>query len=206
MARHGPEPALIPLFPLHTVLFPGAMLPLNVFEERYRLLVAERLDFGVVLIRRGSEVGPGRAEDLYPVGTLATMHRVEALPDGRFAVVARGLHRFQLLALDHGRPYLRARVEQLSDPPPRASPRLVRLLERYLAVRGVEVAPQLSPALGKHAVWLVGTVLEVEPALRQRLLESGDPSLAEAMLAEELAKEGRIGRMRAVRPRPPVPN
>jgi Lon protease-like protein len=200
------EPELIPLFPLHTVLFPGGVLPLHVFEERYRLLVRERRDFGVVLIRRGSEVGPGRAEDLHEVGTLATMQRIEALPDGRFSVVARGLYRFRLLALDHSRPYQMGRVERLPDPPARASPRLVTLLERYLAVHGVEVAPQLSPALGKRAVWLVGAVLDIEPALRQRLLESGDPRLAEAMLAEELAKEGRIGRMRPVRPRPPTPN
>src|SRR5215472_15406974 len=96
-----PVPELIPLFPLHAVLFPGAVMPLNVFEERYRLLVRERLDFGVVLIRRGSEVGPGRAEDLHDVGTVATLQRIEALPDGGFAVVARGLHRFRLLALDH---------------------------------------------------------------------------------------------------------
>lgn len=201
------EPELIPLFPLHTVLFPGGVLPLNIFEERYRLLVRERRDFGVVLIRRGSEVGPpGRAEDLYEVGTLATLQRIEALPDGRFSVVARGLHRFRLLALDHSRPYLMGQAERLPDPPARASPRLVTLLERYLAVHGVEVAPQLSPELGKRAVWLVGAVLDVEPALRQRLLESGDPGLAEAMLAEELSKEGRIGRMRPVRPRPPTPN
>lgn len=200
------EPELIPLFPLHTVLFPGGVLPLNIFEERYRLLVRERRDFGVVLIRHGSEVGPGRAEDLYGVGTLATLQRIEALPDGRFSVVARGLHRFRLLALDHSRPYLMGRAEPLPDPPARASPRLVTLLERYLAVHGVEVAPQLSPELGKRAVWLVGAVLDVEPPLRQRLLESGDPGLAEAMLAEELSKEGRIGRMRPVRPRPPTPN
>lgn len=208
MSRPEPRPeapALIPLFPLHTVLFPGAVLPLHVFEERYRLLVRERLDFGVVLIRQGSEVGQ-RPVELCEVGTLATLERVDALPDGRFAVVARGLRRFRLLGLDRGRPYLRGAVEFLADPPPAARPRLLNLLERYLSAHAVEVAPPLPSDLGKRAVWLVGAVLQVEPGARQRLLESGDPALAEAMLAEELDKLARIGRLRGLQARPPSPN
>jgi len=188
------------------VLFPGGLLPLRIFEERYRLLVRQRLDFGVVLIRRGSEVGPGRAEDLHDVGTVATLQRIEALPDGGFAVVARGLHRFRLLALDHSRPYLMGRVKRLGDPPPGANPRLIGLLERYLAAHGAEVAPQLSAEVGKRAVWLVGSVVQVEPAVRQQLLESGDPAVAEALLTAELAKLGSIGRLGIVHPRPPSPN
>lgn len=200
------RPDRIPLFPLHTVLFPGAALPLNVFEERYRELIRERLDFGIVLIRRGSEVGVGRAEDLYPVGTLATPQRIEALDDGRYAVVARGVERFRLLSVDSGRPYLMGRVEWMPDPPAQARPRLVALLERYLSAHGVEVTPQLTPELGRRAVWLVGSVLQVEPARRQALLESGDADMAEAMLSEELAKLARLGRLGTFRPRPPSAN
>lgn len=188
------------------MLFPGAVLPLRIFEDRYRLLVRERLDFGVLLIRRGSEVGPGRAEDLHEVGTVATLQRIEALPDEGFAVVARGLHRFRVLELDHTRPYLMGKVELLVDPPASAHPRLIALLERYLAAHGVEVAPQLSAEIGKRAVWLAGSVVQVEPALRQRLLETGDPALAEAILTEELAKMGSMGRLGVVHPRPPSPN
>ena len=188
------------------MLFPGGVLPLHIFEERYRQLVRERRDFGVLLIRRGSEVGPGRAEDLHDVGTVATLERIEALADGRFSVMARGLYRFNLLSLDHSRPYLMGRVRRLADPPPSARPKLLSLLERYLAAHGVAVAPQLAPEAQQRAVWLVGSVLQVEPALRQRLLESGDPELAEAMLAEELSRLGSIGRLGVVRPRPPSPN
>ena len=182
------------------------MLPLHVFEERYRQLVRERLNFGVVLIRHGSEVGAGRAEDLYGVGTLARPERIEALPDGRFSVLARGLHRFRLRSLVAGRPYPTGLVERLADPPARARPRLIALLERYLGAHGVEVTPQLSPELGRSAVWLVGSVLQVEPARRQELLESGDPDLAEVMLTEELAKLAGIGRLGSFRPRPPSSN
>ena len=182
------------------------MLPLNIFEERYRQLVRERRDFGVVLIRHGSEVGAGRAEDLYEIGTVATMQRIEALPDGRFSVVARGLERFRLRSVEHGQPYLMGRVERLEDPPALARPRLVPLLERYLAAHGIEVTPQLTPELGRRAVWLVGAVLQVEPGRRQALLESGDADLAEAMLVEELAKMGTIGRLGSFQPRPPSAN
>jgi hypothetical protein len=122
-------------------------MPLHVFEERYRELVRERLDFGVVLIRHGSEVGAGRAEDLYEIGTLATLERVEALPDGRFQVLARGVERFRLRSIEHDRPYLTGHVEWLSDPPARARPRLVVLLERYLSAHGVQVTPQLAPGV-----------------------------------------------------------
>jgi uncharacterized protein len=188
------------------VLFPGAVLPLHVFEERYRLLVRERRDFGVVLIRHGREVGEGRGDDLYDIGTKATLHRVEALADGHFSVLARGLHRFRLHSLDRSRPYLMGHVERLEDPQVRARPRLAVLLERYLAAHGIEVTPQLEPELGRRAVWLVGAALQVEPARRQELLERGDPDLAEAMLVEELAKLASIGRLGPFRPRQPPSN
>jgi Lon protease-like protein len=151
-------------------------------------------------------VGAGRAEDLHEVGTVATLERIEALPDGRFSVLARGVERFRLRALEHDRPYLMGRVERLSDPPAQARPRLIALLERYLTAHGVVVTPQLSPDIGRRAVWLVGAVLQVEPARRQELLESGDPQRAEAMLVEELAKLEGIGRLASFRPRPPSAN
>jgi len=200
------RPELIPLFPLHAVLFPGAAMPLHVFEERYRLLVRERLDFGVVLIRQGSEVGAGRVEDLHEIGTLATLERVEAHPDGRYSVLARGVERFRLRSIEHDRPYLTGRVEWMSDPPARARPRLVVLLERYLSAHGVEVTPQLAPDLGRRAAWLVGAVLQIEPARRQELLETGDPDLAERVLVDELAKLDGIGRLGSFSPRQPPAN
>jgi hypothetical protein len=97
-------------------------------------------------------------------------------------------------------------VEWLSDPPARARPRLVVLLERYLSAHGVEVTPQLAPDLGRRAAWLVGTVLQIEPARRQELLESGDPDLAERVLMDELAKLEGIGRLGSFNPRQPPSN
>lgn len=195
------ETQLLPLFPLHAVLFPGGVLPLHIFEERYRLLVREARDFGVVLIRSGREVGPGAGDDFYPVGTRATMQEVEALPDGRFFVVARGVRRIRVIDVVRDRPYLRGRIESLPDPPDRAAPRLLRLLDTYLTAHGVQVAPQLSPAAGKRAVWLIGSVLQTELSKRQQLLESGDPALAEELLQEEVGKLGAFGRLGIIQPR-----
>ena len=128
MAR--PTEAL-PLFPLgHTVLFPGVVLPLHVFEERYRELVRTLVAqedpgprrFGVVAIRQGWEVGADAVEALHGVGCAAELRRVSRYPDGRFDIVAVGSDRFRLLGVDRTtRPYLVGAVEWLpGDPPPGA--------------------------------------------------------------------------------------
>jgi uncharacterized protein len=209
-----PEPGdgePLPLFPLHTVLFPGGLLPLHVFEERYRLLVKEGRDFGVVLIRHGREVGPGLGDDVHAVGTVARLRDVEALPDGGYRVVALGLHRFRVRRLERTRPYLTAMVQPLPDDPAvRARLRLLHLLERYLGLRGLQLADELTAELrgdpGVRLVWIVGSLLEAEPAKRQQLLEAADPGLAESMLASELAKQESLGELGNVPPRPPDRN
>jgi uncharacterized protein len=121
----------LPLFPLgHTVLFPGVVLPLHVFEERYRELVRTLVAqedpgprrFGVVAIRQGWEVGADAVEALHGVGCAAELRRVSRYPDGRFDIVTVGSDRFRLLGVDRAtRPYLVGEVEWLpGDPPPDA--------------------------------------------------------------------------------------
>jgi len=198
---HLRPPALtrvqLPLFPLHTVLFPGAVLPLHIFEERYRQLVREGRDFGVVLIREGREVGS--VPQVHEVGTVAAMDQVEALPDGRYNIVAKGLQRFRLLSTAEPAPYLLGEAEMLDEPPPDVGPRLLALLDDYLQLHGLAV-PQLSNALGKRAVWLAGAVLQAEAPKRQALLESGDPALAEALLEAEIERIRRLGHLQNVPP------
>ena len=102
------------LFPLsRVVLFPGMLLPLQVFETRYRQLVAECLQdnepFGVVLIREGVEVGgPAVPHD---VGTTARIRSASLSPDGMLHLQTVGERRFRVLALRHDRAYLWADVE-----------------------------------------------------------------------------------------------
>jgi Lon protease-like protein len=112
---------LLPLFPLSTVLFPGMRLPLHIFEERYRLLVAdlqaqpEPRRFGVIAIRKGREVGAEGVTALHEVGCVATVREIAPHPDGRFDLAAVGTERFRLLRVDDERPYVRGEVEPLTD-------------------------------------------------------------------------------------------
>jgi Lon protease-like protein len=110
----------IPLFPLHTVLCPGIVLPLHIFEERYRALVSHCLDtglpFGVVLIRDGREVGPGAVSTLAGVGAFAEIRRAGRYPDGRFDLLAAATGRFAIESVDAMKaPYLVADVTPLDD-------------------------------------------------------------------------------------------
>lgn len=119
-------PDTIPLFPLgSTVLFPGVLLPLHIFEARYRSLVRDLLDlpdgsprrFGVIAIREGWEVGGAdKVKALHTVGCTALVRRINPHPDGRYDVIGVGAQRFELLHVDDStRPYLTGTVRWLSE-------------------------------------------------------------------------------------------
>ena len=111
----------LPLFPLGTVLYPGLLLPLHVFEERYRQLVRDLLagpeprTFGVIAIREGRETGPNGILTLHEVGCTATVRQVTELDDGRYDLVTIGTQRFLLSSVDDSKPYLQAEVELLAE-------------------------------------------------------------------------------------------
>lgn len=110
----------VPLFPLHTVLCPGIALPLHIFEERYRAMIARCLErsepFGVVLIRDGRELGP-LAGHVAEVGTLAAIRQVSRYADGRMDLVTVGTTRFRVTGLETGRePWLTGIVDDLPEP------------------------------------------------------------------------------------------
>ncbi len=98
----------LPLFPLHTVLFPGMPLPLHIFEPRYKLMIGECVrnatPFGVVLIERGSEVGGGAT--IYTVGTTAVIGNVQRLDGGEMDILTFGKDRFIVEATSNRQPYL----------------------------------------------------------------------------------------------------
>ncbi|MGO9082182.1 MAG: LON peptidase substrate-binding domain-containing protein [Streptosporangiaceae bacterium] len=112
---------MLPLFPLGTVLFPGVVLPLHIFEDRYRVLVRELLDgpeprtFGVIAIRKGRETGVTGISSLYEVGCTAALRRVTGHDDGRFDLVTVGTDRFRLTGLDDSGPYLRGTVALIAE-------------------------------------------------------------------------------------------
>ena len=111
----------MPLFPLGTVLYPGLVLPLHIFEERYRQMVTDLLAgpepqrFGVVAIRRGRETGVDGVSALFEVGCTATVREVKRHDDGRFDLVTVGTRRFRLVRLDRSRPYLRGEIDLLAE-------------------------------------------------------------------------------------------
>lgn len=183
----------LPLFPLGTVLFPGLLLPLHIFEDRYRRLVRELLTqpegtrrFGVVAIRLGAEAGQPEPV-LYEVGCTAELRRIDPLADGRFNVVAVGGRRFRLHSVNPSRAYLMGDVEELAEEPgdpavagPLAE-RLRRLFASYLAtlgqLRAEDEEPTAAPDLPSDPValsHLVSAVALLDLADKQRLLAEPD--------------------------------
>ena len=119
---------MLPLFPLSTVLFPGMRLPLHIFEERYRTLVADLLAepeprmFGVIAIRAGNEVGADSVAALHEVGCVAAVRQIAPSADGRYDLLTVGADRFRLLSVDRSLPYLRGEIELLPDDDAAAEP------------------------------------------------------------------------------------
>jgi uncharacterized protein len=107
----------LPLFPLGTVLFPGMVLPLHIFEERYRTMVARRADidpmFGVVLTRSGREVG--EQPEIHAIGTAASLLTAVQYGDGRYDIAVRGGRRFEVIAGHWDEGYLTGTVEWIPD-------------------------------------------------------------------------------------------
>jgi Lon protease-like protein len=116
-------PSPLPLFPLNTVLVPGLVLPLHIFEPRYRTLVEELLtepdedarEFGIVAVRDGLDVHRDGMAALYPVGTATILRQAERLEDGRYDIVTTGSRRFRVLGIDASAPLIRGEVEFLED-------------------------------------------------------------------------------------------
>ena len=108
---------ILPLFPLNSVLFPGASIPLQIFEDRYKQMLRDCLDadsrFGVVLIKSGREVG-GSAEP-HATGTVAQIVQSNEIDGGRFLISATGVQRFAINEVLQRRPYMSARVELLVE-------------------------------------------------------------------------------------------
>lgn len=110
----------LPLFPLNTVLFPSMVLPLHIFEERYKLMIntclAQDKPFGVVLIYSGTEVGDSAIP--HPIGTVAQIANWEWLPDGRMNILTVGERRFRIVEYaDEELPYLVGSIEYWDDQP-----------------------------------------------------------------------------------------
>ncbi|OJF13268.1 LON peptidase substrate-binding domain-containing protein [Couchioplanes caeruleus] len=223
--------AILPVFPLGTVLFPGLVLPLHIFEERYRTLVRDLVattgdephEFGVVTLRHGSEVlsGDGDGEppageppvaagQLYDIGCTAELRQVTELPDGRFDVVTVGRRRFRVLSIAADpHPYLTAEVEWLQDEEPAdetaglLAPRVLAAFRTYLDLLRPEseVLDQV-PDDPTVLSHLIAATAQLTTDERQELLAAPDTASRLRTELRLLNREaGLLARVRAV----PVP-
>jgi Lon protease-like protein len=178
----------LPLFPLGTLLYPGATMNLHIFEERYKLMIARCLEhatpFGVVLIREGDEVAEGRVgarpAEPYGVGTVAQISANVKLEDGRYLLTAVGQSRFRTQYIVQHAPYLIASVVELADEvdegAARAADSLRAIYERYWqAVAVATGAPVQAEELPNDPIELsyqLADRIQVPNARKQRWLEA----------------------------------
>ena len=171
---------MVPLFPLpNVVLFPRVFLPLHIFEPRYREMVRDALAadriIGMVLLRSGGAAGGADNPAVFPTGCAGRITHCEQLPDGRYNIVLRGVHKFRILEEDRTRSYRRASVETLDEPDEEGGLREGRRrLERLLTSTG----SNLKLPAGMDAADLVNALsqyLEFAPIEKQALLECNGP-------------------------------
>lgn len=176
----------IAIFPLGTVLFPGGMLPLRIFEQRYldmtKVSIRDNAPFGVCLIHEGQEVGAAAVP--HTVGCAAHILRWDMPHLGLFHLMTQGGSVFRILEQWSTRTgLLYAQVEMLDPVPevtlPEAFQPLAALLETIMSKVGAERFP--SPPRLDDAAWVAYRLAEslpLETSLRQQLLELRDPLAA----------------------------
>ena len=200
-ASSVPVQVPMPMFPLGTVLFPFARLPLHVFEPRYRVLVHDclrnRNEFGVVLIERGYEVGGG--DDRFGVGTVAHIVGAGELPDGRWVLDTVGDRRIRVVTWLPDDPYPVALVEEApegaddggGDELVSVAQRAVRralTLKEELSEPAAPAGVALSDEIGL-AVWQLSELAPLGLLDRQRLLEADDAGERLRLLTELVNEE-----------------
>lgn len=190
----------IPLFPLNTVLFPGGVLPLKIFEQRYLDMAATCMKtgspFGICLIETGEETGNAAP---HPVGTLASIANWEMEQLGILMITASGNKRFRIIDSETGPDnLLRSTVEILAESGPTPMPaereRLLPLLHRAVADLGNERIPE--PHRYDEAEWVgyrITEFLPIQNLAKQKLLELDDPLARLEILEKFLDQRNLLG-------------
>ncbi|HUC27413.1 MAG TPA: LON peptidase substrate-binding domain-containing protein [Streptosporangiaceae bacterium] len=229
MSQSAGTSLTLPLFPLGSVLYPGLVLPLHIFEERYRQLVADLLagpeprKFGVIAIRHGRETGIGGVSELYATGCTAVVQRVERHDDGQYDLIVVGADRFKLLGLrdanyrngsETGKPelYLSADIQLLPDEVGDEAeaavvlPVVQRAFRSYLGLLADRGGAQITiPELPDEPMlmsYLVAAAVVADLPEKQRLLE--EPDALRRLIAERrlLSREMQMLRSLTATPAP----
>lgn len=209
---------LLPLFPLGTVLFPGMVLPLNVFEDRYRALVRDLLAspeprrFGVIAIREGRETGTDGVTSLYEVGCVAELREARPHDDGRFDLVTVGTARFRLGEVDRTREYLVADVEVIPEDEdagavaalgvPAAQTAFRGYLDALVAQGGAVVEIHDLPEEPTLLSYVIAAAMIIDLPQRQTLLAAPDALARLDVERKLLASETAMLRHTTSRPAP----
>jgi Lon protease-like protein len=192
------DAALLPMFPLGSVLFPYASLPLHVFEPRYRIMIRKVMrahrEFGVVLIERGQEVGGG--DTRFDVGTVAHIVQAQELPDGRYALMTVGTRRVRVLNWLDDDPFPQAEIAELDDElEANGGDARNRVVERLRII--TELVRRIDPRVAEppelaadplRASYEAAAIAPIGPLDAQRVLEAAGAAsrllLLDSLLAE----------------------
>ncbi|HTR03916.1 MAG TPA: LON peptidase substrate-binding domain-containing protein [Thermoanaerobaculia bacterium] len=202
----------IPLFPLpDVVLLPGTLLPLHVFEPRYRAMVADALagekTIGMTMLVPGADAA-ATAPPIHPVGTAGEIVESETLPDGRYNILLEARFRFRVIDEDRPDPYRVARVEELpttSFREPGEQERLVSSANDLFrdVARALDLPPLPSEALSPERLASeIALRLRYAPPELQELLETDSlPERFEVLRARMLEWKSRLLFLAPFRPR-----
>lgn len=206
------DTSTLPMFPLGMVLLPTMVVPIHVFEPRYRKMTRDCLDgdreFGVVLIERGSEVGGGDVRT--DAGTVARIIEAQEFPDGRWGLVAGGVRRIQVCRWLEDDPYPQAEVQDWPDSKPdddeggdfsNRLPPIVSAWRRVLALQSELGAPGLPADFEVSedpptAVWQLAALSPLGPMDRQQLLTAANTAQRLGLLTELLTETEELIRAR----------
>lgn len=207
MSATPPDGTPLPLFPLQSVLFPGGLLGLKVFEARYLDLVSDclrrQVPFGVVCLRQGTEVHvPGaKAARFEPVGVLATLSEVDSDAPNILRVKAIGGSRFRIRSSSQAADGLwQAEADLLPDDPvlapePATHPTVKALANAIATLKQQGAQPFLSPYRFDDAGWVANRWCELLPitlAAKQKLMELDQPLVRLQLVDEFLRSKGVI--------------
>ena len=192
-------PRLLPLFPLELVAFPGAAVPLHIFEPRYREMVGEaetnRTEFGIVLSRDGGIIRIGC--------TVLVESILQRYSDGRFDVLTRGQRRFEIQSLNEEKDYLRAEVDYFgdADESPAAAPLRAAALRAWRGLRAEqEQEPDEQDPLLSFRIAPTIQDLEVQSSLLMSRSETERLRQIIAVVPRYLERREYVDRMRKIAP------
>lgn len=207
----------LPLFPLTTVLYPGMLLPLNIFEDRYRVLARDMLNlpehrrrFGVIAIKKGREVGVDGVYSLFATGCVAQVRTITPRADEGFDLLAVGTDRFRLLRLHRAAPYFSGEIEELPDPTGDADRAAAAVVAASAAFRaylqelttqgGASVEIRDLPDEPVLLSYVIAAAMVIDLPEHQALL--GEPDAAVRLAAERSLLNREIAMLRATTSRP----